>query len=545
MAKMMKFSDDARQLIAQGVNKLARAVGATMGPRGRNVVIDRGYGTPVIINDGVTIAREIVLTDPFENMGAQLVKEVASKTADVAGDGTTTATVLAAAIYNQGLSGIKAGNPMAIKVGIDEAVKVVVQYLKGISTDVKDHQQTSNVATISANGDRELGNLIADAFEKVGGADGVITVEESRTTETSIELTEGLQFDQGLISPYFVTDPAKMEARFDDAYILVIEKRLAQLKELHPILEKVMKAGRPLLVVAEDVEGEALAFLALNNAKKHVMVAAVKAPAFGARRKSMMEDLVILTGAKFLSSDIGVKLATLELTDLGQAHKVIVTGSKTTVVGGKGKPEKIAERVQFLTTQIAEALDFSQERQDLIDRKGKLAGGVAILRVGATTETELKEKLERVDDALHATRAALQEGIVPGGGVALFSARPSVQKLLDQGNLSVDQQMGAKIVFEALAEPFMIIAGNAGVDAQNEVRNMAAAQAKGSGWGLNAMTGVYEDLVAAGVIDPTKVTRSALQNAASIAALMLTTECLVTEEPTNAAEKFSKILAGQ
>jgi len=524
MAKMMKFNDDARRSIQRGVNKLADAVGVTMGPRGRNVVLDKKYGSPTIINDGVTIAKEIDLEDPFENMGAQLVKEVASKTSDVAGDGTTTATVLARAIYNEGLRNVTAGtNPMSIKRGIEAAVAAVVEDLKKNSKTIKDKSETAQVASISANNDKVIGDMIADAFSKVGGADGVITVEEAKGIETTVETTEGMQFDQGYLSPYFTTNPDTMEAVMEAPMILIFEKKISSMKDLLPVLEKVVQKSKPLVIISEDIEGEALATLVVNKIRGTLHVAAVKAPGFGDRRKAMLEDLAILTGGKMIAEDLGVKLENVDIKDLGTARRVVIDKDNTTIVDGGGDKKLIADRIKQITKQIDDTTsDYDKEK--LMERRAKLSGGVAVLHVGAATEVEMKEKKARVEDALHATRAALKEGIVPGGGVALLRAQDSLANV----KLSPDEMVGVDIIRRALEAPLRTIAFNGGLDgavAVEEVRRRKGAE------GLNAATGQYEDLIKAGVIDPTKVTRSALQNAASIAALMLTTECIVTDIP--------------
>jgi chaperonin GroEL len=524
MPKMMKFHDEARRAIQRGVNKLADAVSVTMGPRGRNVVLDKKYGSPTIINDGVTIAKEIELEDHFENMGAQLVKEVASKTSDVAGDGTTTATVLARAIYNEGLRNVTAGtNPMSIKRGIERAVETVVEDLKKNSKTIKDKSETAQVASISANNDKVIGDMIADAFAKVGGADGVITVEEAKGIDTTVETTEGMQFDQGYLSPYFTTNPDTMEALMEDPLILIYEKKISNMKDLLPVLEKVVQKNKPLVIISEDIEGEALATLVVNKIRGTLHVAAVKAPGFGDRRKAMLEDIAILTGGKMIAEELGIKLENVDVKDLGTARRVVIDKDNTTIVDGGGDKKGIEARIKQLTKQIDDTTsDYDKEK--LMERRAKLTGGVAVLHVGAATEVEMKEKKARVEDALHATRAALKEGIVPGGGVALLRAQDSLNSL----KLSADEMVGVDIIRRALEAPLRTIAFNGGIDgavAVEEVRKRKGAE------GLNAATGGYEDLVKAGVIDPTKVTRSALQNAASIAALMLTTECIVTDIP--------------
>jgi chaperonin GroEL len=521
---MLIFHDAARRAIQRGVNKLADAVSVTMGPKGRNVVLDKKYGAPTIINDGVTIAKEIELEDHFENMGAQLVKEVSSKTSDVAGDGTTTATVLARAIYNEGLRNVTAGsNPMSLKRGIEKAVDAVVEHLKKNSKKITNKTETAQVAAISANNDKVIGDMIADAFEKVGGADGVITVEEAKGIETTVETTEGMQFDQGYLSPYFTTNAETMEAVLENPLILIYEKKISSMKDLLPVLEKVVQKSRPLLIISEDIEGEALATLVVNKIRGTLQVAAVKAPGFGDRRKAMLEDIAILTGGRMIAEDLGIKLENVDLKDLGTARRVVIDKENTTIVDGAGDKKAIKARIDQINKQIEETTS-DYDREKLQERRAKLSGGVAVLHVGAATEVEMKEKKARVEDALHATRAALLEGIVAGGGVALLRAQEAIAGLKLEG----DEAIGADIIRRALEAPLRTIATNAGIDgsvAVEEVRKRKDAE------GLNAATGAYEDLVKAGVIDPTKVTRSALQNAASIAALMLTTECLVTDIP--------------
>ena len=533
MAKMLLFHDSARRAIQRGVNKLADAVSVTMGPKGRNVVLDKKYGSPLIINDGVTIAKEIELEDPYENMGAQLVKEVSSKTSDIAGDGTTTATVLGRAIYNEGLRNVTAGsNPMSLKRGIEKAVEAVVAHLHKNSKKIATKAETAQVATISANNDKVIGDMIADAFEKIGGADGVITVEEAKGIETTVETTEGMQFDQGYLSPYFTTNPETMEALLENPLILIYEKKISSMKDLLPVLEKVVQKSRPLVIISEDIEGEALATLVVNKIRGTIQVAAVKAPGFGDRRKAMLEDIAILTGGRLIAEDLGIKLENVELKDLGSARRLVIDKENTTIVDGAGDKKLIADRIKQLNKQVLDTTsDYDKEK--LQERRAKLSGGVAVLHVGAATEVEMKEKKARVEDALHATRAALLEGIVAGGGVALLRAQEAILEL----KLSGDEAVGADIIRRALEAPLKTIANNAGIDgavAVEEVRKRKGSE------GLNAATGVYEDMVKAGVIDPTKVTRSALQNAASIAALMLTTECLVTDIP----EKKEKAQGG-
>ena len=524
MAKMLLFHDAARRAIQRGVNKLADAVSVTMGPKGRNVVLDKKYGAPTIINDGVTIAKEIELEDPYENMGAQLVKEVSSKTSDVAGDGTTTATVLGRAIYNEGLRNVTAGsNPMSLKRGIEKAVEAVVEHLKKNSKKIATTEETAQVATISANNDAVIGKMIADAFAKIGGADGVITVEEAKGIETTVETTEGMQFDQGYLSPYFTTNPDTMEAVLESPLILIYEKKISSMKDLLPVLEKVVQKSKPLVIISEDIDGAALATLVVNKIRGTIQVAAVKAPGFGDRRKAILEDIAILTGGKMIAEELGIKLENVELKDLGSARRLVIDKENTTIVDGAGDKKAIEARIKQITKQADESTsDYDKEK--LNERRAKLSGGVAVLHVGAATEVEMKEKKARVEDALHATRAALLEGIVPGGGVALLRA----QEAIDGLKLSGDEAVGADIIRRALEAPLRTIANNAGIDgavAVEEVRKRKGAE------GLNAYTGGYEDMVKAGVIDPTKVTRSALQNAASIAALMLTTECIVTDIP--------------
>jgi chaperonin GroEL len=527
-AKELQFSVDARARLKRGVDALAEAVKITLGPKGRNVVIDKKFGSPTITKDGVTVAREIELSDPVENMGAQMVKEVATKTSDLAGDGTTTATVLAQAIFREGLKNVTAGaNPMELKRGIDRAVEAVVEQLKTLSVPSAGKKEIAQVGTISANNDREIGNLIAEAMEKVG-KDGVITVEEAKGLETTLETVDGTQFDRGYLSPYFVTDPEKMETVLEDAYLLIHDKKVSSMKELLPILEKVVQDGKPLLLIAEDVEGEALATLVVNKLRGTLKVAAVKAPGFGDRRKEMLRDIAVLTGGQVISEEVGFKLENATLNDLGRAKRVVVDKDDTTIVDGKGKPDDIAGRIN----EIKAAIDKSTsdyDREKLQERLAKLSGGVAIINVGAATETALKEKKARVEDALHATRAAVEEGIVPGGGVALIRA----QSALDRIRGSEDEKTGVAIVRRALEEPIRLIAQNAGAEGSIVVAKVMGSKDKN--FGYNAATDVYEDLVKAGVIDPTKVTRTALQNAASIAGLLLTTECVVAERQTEKA----------
>jgi len=523
-AKYLEFSVEARARLKRGVDKLADAVKITLGPKGRNVVIEKKFGNPTVTKDGVTVAKEIELEDEVENMGAQMVKEVATKTSDLAGDGTTTATVLAQAIFREGLKSVTAGsNPMALKRGIDKAVETVVEELKKISVPTAGRKEIAQVGTISANNDHEIGKLIAEAMEKVG-KDGVITVEEAKGLETTLETVDGMQFDRGYLSPYFITDPEKMEAVLEDAYILVHDKKISSMKDLLPVLEKVAQAGRPLLIIAEDAEGEALATLVVNKLRGTLKVCAVKAPGFGDRRKEMLRDIAILTNGQVISEEVGFKLENTTLNDLGQAKRIVIDKDNTTLVGGKGKRDGIQGRINEIKAAIDKSTsDYDKEK--LQERLAKLAGGVAVINVGAATETEMKEKKARVEDALHATRAAVEEGIVPGGGVSLLWA----QKTLDRAKGSdEDEKIGVEIVRRALEEPLRWIAQNAGQEGSIVVEKVR--QAKDKNFGYNAQTDTWEDLVAAGVIDPTKVTRTALQNAASIAGLLLTTECVVVEK---------------
>ena len=531
--KEIIFADEARQKIKAGVDKLANAVKATMGPGGRNVVLERKFGSPVVTKDGVTVAKEIELPDPVENIGAQLVKEVAQKTSDKAGDGTTTATVLAQAIFSEGLRFITAGdNAIEVKRGIDEAVKVIVDELKEISKPVETKEQIAQVATISANYDREIGELIAEAMDKVG-KEGVITVEEAKGLETTLEVVEGMQFDRGYLSPYFVTDPDKMECVLENPYILIYGKKISNIRELLPVLEQVAREGKPLLVIAEDVEGEALATLVVNKLRGTLQVCAVKAPGFGERRKAMLQDIAILTGGTAILEDLGIKLENVTLDMLGQADKVVVDKEHTTIIGGKGKPEDIEGRIKQIKAELEKATS-EYDKEKLQERLAKLAGGVAIIKVGAATEAELKEKKARVEDALHATRAAVEEGIVPGGGTALIAAARKLDELikkLDEAG-EVSKRHGVEIVKKAVEFPLRQIADNAGYAGQVVVEKVKELiNEKGVNWGFNARTGEYQDLVAAGIIDPTKVERVALQNAASAAGLLLTTEATVTEIP--------------
>jgi chaperonin GroEL len=522
-AKQLLFSEQARQEILRGVETLAKAVKVTLGPKGRNVVLDKKWGSPTVTKDGVSVAKEIELENPYENMGAQMVREVASKTSDVAGDGTTTATVLAEAIFKEGLKSVTAGSsPMNIKRGIDKAVTAVVEELKKQSHPVKDNKEIEQVATISANSDTVIGKMIAEAMDKVG-KDGTITVEEARSVETTLDVVEGMQFDKGYISPYFVTNAETMEANLENAYLLIHEKKITSLKDILPVLEKVAKTGKPLLIIAEDVEGEALATLVVNKLRGTINVAAVKAPGFGDRRKAMMEDIAILTGGRCITEDLGIKLENLQLDDLGKAKRVTIDKENTTIVEGSGKQSDIQGRVSQIRRQIEETTS-DYDREKLQERLAKLAGGVAVINVGAATETEMKEKKARVEDALHATRAAVEEGIVPGGGVAFIRA----QKALDTLKVDGDEKIGAEIVRRAVESPLRQLADNAGMEGALIVSE--AKRRKGNE-GLNIANGEWTDLVKAGVVDPTKVTRSALQNAASISGLLLTTEALITEIP--------------
>ncbi len=523
-AKYLEFSTEARARLKRGVDQLADAVKVTLGPKGRNVVIDKKFGSPTVTKDGVTVAKEVELDDEIENMGAQMVKEVATKTSDLAGDGTTTATVLAQAIYREGLKSVTAGaNPMALKRGIESAVETVVTELKKISVPTSGRKDIKQVATISANGDAEIGDKIADAMDKVG-KDGVITVEEAKSLETTLETVDGMQFDRGYLSPYFITDPEKMECTIEDAYILIYDKKVSTMKDLLPVLEKVAQSGKPMLIVAEDVEGEALATLVVNKLRGTLKVCAVKAPGFGDRRKEMLRDIAILTGGQVISEELGLKLENTTLNDLGRAKRVIVDKDNTTLVDGKGKDDQIEGRKAEIKAQIEKSTsDYDKEK--LQERLAKLAGGVAVLNVGAATETEMKEKKARVEDALHATRAAVEEGIVPGGGVALLWCQKSLDKTKGHDD---DEKTGIEIVRRALEEPIRIIAQNAGAEGAIVVGKVKESKEKN--FGYNAQTDKFEDLVASGVIDPTKVTRTALQNAASIASLLLTTECVVVEK---------------
>jgi chaperonin GroEL len=524
MPKQVMFSDEGRAALLRGVNIMAAAVKATMGPKGRNVVIDKKYGSPTITKDGVAVAKEIDLKDPFENMGAQMIKEVASKTSDIAGDGTTTATVLAQAIVREGLKNVTAGaNPMGLKRGIDKAVDVVVEDLKRMSKSTKDKKEIAQVATIASNNDKTIGDLIAEAMEKVG-KDGVITVEESKSAETVLDLVEGMQFDRGYLSPYFVTDAERMECVLEDALILIYEKKLSVMKDMLPLLEQVARAGKPFLIVAEDVEGEALATLVVNKLRGSLHCVAVKAPGFGDRRKAMLEDIAILTGGKAITEDLGIKLENIQLEDLGKAKKVVVDKDNTTIVEGAGKTGAIEGRIKQLRAQIEETTS-DYDREKLQERLAKLAGGVAVIKVGAATETAMKEKKARVEDALNATRAAVEEGIVAGGGVALLRASTAIESLKLEG----DEKVGAMIIKRALEEPIRRIVENAGLEGSVVVEKVKAE--KGVTRGFDAESLEFVDMMQAGIIDPTKVERVALQNAASVASLLLTTEALVADLP--------------
>ncbi|MCM8790142.1 MAG: chaperonin GroEL [Candidatus Omnitrophica bacterium] len=536
MAKQLLYSEDARRAILKGVEQLAKAVKVTLGPKGRNVVLDKKFGAPTITKDGVTVAKEIELKDPYENMGAELVKEVASKTSDTAGDGTTTATVLAESIFRDGMKNVTAGaNPMALKRGIEKAVEKVVEELGKLAKPInsKDKKEVSQVASIAANNDHEIGDLIGDAMTKVG-KDGVITVEEGKASKTELELVEGMEFDQGYLSPYFVTDAEKMECSLEEPYILIHEKKISSMKDILPLLEKVARAGKPLLIISEETEGEVLATLVVNKIRGTLSCAAVKAPGYGDRRKAMLEDIAILTGGKAITEDLGIKLENVKLEDLGRAKRVRIDKDNTTIVEGAGKTADIQARISQIKKQIEET-DSDYDREKLQERLAKLAGGVAVINVGAATETEMKEKKARVEDALHATRAAVEEGIVPGGGVALLRCIPALDKL----KLSGDEQTGVDIVRRALEEPIRQIALNAGMEGSvvvQKVKDMKTNE------GYDAEKNVYCDMIAAGIIDPKKVTRSALQNASSIASLMITTETIVTDIPEE--EKASAGMPG-
>jgi chaperonin GroEL len=524
MAKQLKFDEEARASLLRGVNILAEAVKATLGPKGRNVVIDKKFGSPTITKDGVTVAKEIELKDAYENMGAQMLKEVASKTSDLAGDGTTTATVLAQAIFREGLKNVTAGaNPMGLKRGIEAAVEAVTEELKKLSKSTKDKKEIAQVATIASNNDKTIGSLIAEAMEKVG-KDGVITVEESKSAETVLDVVEGMQFDRGYLSPYFVTDAERMEAVMEDAIILIYEKKLSAMKDMLPLLEQVARAGRPFLIIAEDIEGEALATLVVNKLRGTLNTVAVKAPGFGDRRKAMLEDIAILTGGKAITEDLGIKLENIKLEDLGKAKKIVVDKDNTTIVEGGGKASGIEGRIKQIRAQIEETTS-DYDREKLQERLAKLAGGVAVVKVGAATETAMKEKKARVEDALNATRAAVEEGIVPGGGVSLLRASKAIDKLKLEG----DEAVGARIVKRALEEPIRRIVENAGLEGSVIVEKVKAETVLTRGFDADSMD--FVDMIQAGIIDPTKVERVALQNAASIASLLLTTEALITEIP--------------
>ena len=522
-AKTVRFAQEAREKILRGVNVLADAVTLTLGPKGRNVVLEKSFGAPTVTKDGVTVAKEIELEDKFENMGAQMVKEVASKTSDVAGDGTTTATVLARSIYTEGMKMVAAGHdPMSLKRGIDRAVESVVNELKGLSKPTKDRREIAQVGTISANNDSTIGDIIAEAMEKVG-KEGVITVEEAKGLETTLEVVEGMQFDRGYLSPYFVTDPERMEAKLEDAYVLIHEKKISSMKDLLPVLESIAKTGKPFLLIAEEVEGEALATLVVNKIRGTLSCVAVKAPGFGDRRKAMLEDIAILTGGKVIAEELGIKLENVTLQDLGRAKRIVVDKDNTTIIDGAGKKAEIEGRIKQIRAQIDETTS-DYDREKLQERLAKLVGGVAVIRVGAATEIEMKEKKARVEDALHATRAAVEEGVVPGGGVALIRAL----SVLDNMRAGEDEKVGINIIRKALEDPARWIASNAGWEGSvvvDKIKNN-----KGP-FGFNAATEEFEDLMKAGIIDPTKVVRSALQNAASVASLLLTTECMVAEKP--------------
>ena len=523
MAKQLKFSDEARRAILRGVEQLSKAVKVTLGPKGRNVVLDKKFGSPTITKDGVTVAKEIELEEPYENMGAEMVKEVATKTSDTAGDGTTTATILAEAIYREGLKNVTAGaNPMALKRGIDKAVEEIIEHLKKLSKPIKDKREISQVATIAANNDQTIGDLIADAMEKVG-KDGVITVEEAKATETSLKVVEGMQFDQGYLSPYFVTDAERMEAVLEEPYILIHEKKISILKDMLPLLEKIARTGKPLMIIAEEVEGEALATLVVNKLRGTLACCAVKAPGYGDRRKAMLEDIAVLTGGRAITEDLGIKLENISLEDLGRAKRVTIDKENTTVVEGEGKQSTINGRVVQIKKQIEET-DSDYDKEKLQERLAKLAGGVAVINVGAATETEMKEKKARVEDALHATRAAVEEGIVPGGGVAFLRCFSTLEKLKLEG----DEQIGIEIVKRSLEEPIRQIAENAGLEGSVVTERVKHEK---TNVGYDVLQEDYVDMIESGVIDPTKVTRTALQNAASIASLLLTTEALVTDIP--------------
>lgn len=529
MAKQLIFDDAARSSILKGVSMLTDAVKATLGPKGRNAILDKKYGAPTITKDGVTVAKEIELKDPWENMGAQLVREVASKTSDVAGDGTTTATVLAHAIYREGIKNVTAGaNPMDLKRGIEKAVDVVIEELKKLSKPVQDKKEIAQVGTISANSDASIGELIAEAMDKVG-KDGVITVEEAKSMATTLDVVEGMQFDRGYISPYFITDPERMECILEDVFILIHEKKISSMKDLLPILEQIAKMGKPLLILAEEVEGEALATLVVNKLRGTLQICAVKAPGFGERRKAMLDDIAVLTGGTMISEDLGIKLESIKISDLGSAKKINIDKENTTIVEGAGDPAKIQGRIKQIKTQIDETTS-DYDREKLQERLAKLVGGVAVINVGAATETEMKEKKARVEDALNATRAAVEEGIVPGGGVAFLRCLPALRAI----KLEEDQQIGVEIVKRALEEPIRQIVNNAGIEGSVVVEKVK--HSKEVNYGFDADKEEYVDMIKAGIIDPTKVTRYALQNAASVAALMLMTSVMVTDIPEEKSE---------
>jgi chaperonin GroEL len=535
MAKQLIFDDAARSSILKGVSLLTDAVKATLGPKGRNAILDKKYGAPTITKDGVTVAKEIELKDPWENMGAQLVREVASKTSDVAGDGTTTATVLAHAIYREGIKNVTAGaNPMDLKRGIEKAVDVIIAELKKLSKPVQDKKEIAQVGTISANSDPSVGELIAEAMDKVG-KDGVITVEEAKSMATTLDVVEGMQFDRGYISPYFITDPERMECVLEDVFILIHEKKISSMKDLLPILEQIAKMGKPLLILAEEVEGEALATLVVNKLRGTIQVCAVKAPGFGERRKAMLEDIAVLTGGTMISEDLGIKLENIKISDLGRAKKINIDKENTTIVEGAGDPAKIQGRVKQIKTQIDETTS-DYDREKLQERLAKLVGGVAVINVGAATETEMKERKARVEDALNATRAAVEEGIVPGGGVAFLRCLPALKNLKLEG----DQQIGVEITKRALEEPIRQIVNNAGLEGSVVVEKVK--HSKETNFGFDADKEEYVDMMKTGIIDPTKVTRYALQNASSVAALMLTTAVMVTDIPEE--EKTPKMPGG-
>jgi len=536
MAKQLLFKDEARRKILSGVEQLSAAVKVTLGPKGRNVVLDKKFGSPTITKDGVTVAKEIDLEDPYENMGAQMVKEVAEKTSDIAGDGTTTATILTEAIYREGLKNVTAGaNPMALKRGIEKAVEKVFEELKKLSKPIKDKKEVAQVASIAANCDTAIGDLIAEAMDKVG-KDGVITVEEAKSTATTLEVVEGMQFDQGYLSPYFVSDAEKMECVLEESYILIHEKKISSLKDLLPLLEKIAHTGKPLLIIAEEVEGEALATLVVNKIRGTLVACAVKAPGYGDRRKAMLEDIAILTSGKAVTEDLGIKLENVDIDDLGKAKRVKIDKENTTIVEGAGKTSAVNGRIAQIKKQI-EDTDSDYDKEKLQERLAKLAGGVAVINVGAATETEMKEKKARVEDALHATRAAVEEGIIPGGGVGLLRTIPALEKL----KLAGDEQIGVDIVKRALEEPSRQLANNAGLEGSVVVQHVKQEK---TNVGYDVSQDEYVDMIEAGVIDPTKVTRSALQNASSVAALLLTTEALVVDKPEKEGEKMPPMPPG-